>query len=293
LIDPTRRLPASLVEHARTFAAGSTEPVQPRHASTVVLLRDGDGSAGSLLVYLLRRHVDMAFAAGMCVFPGGGVDPRDFDEAPPWAGPSAQEWADLLGVEPPLALALVCAAVRETFEESGVLLAGPSEHALVADTTSPDWERDRLALESRELSFSEFLSQRGLMLRTDLLRLWGSWVTPEFEPRRFDARFFVAQMPTGQVTRDVSTESDQVLWLSLRGAVAAVEGGEMMMLPPTYCTCLELFDLASAEEALAAAADRPGEPVRPEAILDGDGAYLSLPDHLAALGDRIRARVLP
>ncbi|HET7356982.1 MAG TPA: NUDIX hydrolase [Nocardioidaceae bacterium] len=290
-MDPTRRLPQSLAEHARAFATGSTEPVQPRHASTVVLLRDGDGSAGSLQVYFLRRHVDMAFAAGMCVFPGGGVDPRDFDEAAAWVGPSSEQWAALMGVPVELARALVCAAVRETFEESGVLLAGPDEQALVEDTTGADWERDRVALETRELSFTEFLSRRGLVLRTDLLRLWGSWVTPVFEPRRFDARFFVAQMPAGQVTRDVSTESDKVLWLSLREAVTAVEGGAMMMLPPTYCTCLELFDFGSAEDALAAAAERPGEPVRPEAVLDAEGAYLSLPDHLATLGERIRARI--
>lgn len=292
-MDPTRRLPRSLAEHARSFAAEPTDPVEPRHASTVVLLRDGDGSAGSLGVYFLRRHVDMAFAAGMCVFPGGGVDRRDFDEASGWAGPSAEQWAELMGVPVELGRALVCAAVRETFEESGVLLAGPSEQALVEDTTGADWERDRVSLEARELSFTEFLSRRGLVLRTDLLRLWGSWVTPVFEPRRFDARFFVAQMPAGQVTRDVSTESDKVLWLSLREAVAAVEGGEMMMLPPTYCTCLELFDFASADDALAAAADRPTEPVRPEAVLDAEGAYLSLPDHLAALGEHIRARIRP
>ena len=75
-------------------------------------------------VYLLRRQTSMAFAGGMCVFPGGGVDPRDFDHAVAWAGPTPAEWAARLGVEEPMARALVCAAVRETFEESGVLLAG-------------------------------------------------------------------------------------------------------------------------------------------------------------------------
>ena len=291
MIDPTRRLPPGLVEHARAFAMGGQQPVEPRHASTVVLLRDGDGSPGSLQVYLLRRHVDMAFAAGMCVFPGGGVDPRDFDDTVAWAGPSAQRWAELLGVDPALARALVCAAVRETFEESGVLLAGPDPDTLVADTTGADWERDRHRLESRELSFTEFLSGRGLVLRTDLLRLWGSWVTPVFETRRFHARFFLAEMPAGQVTRDVSTEADQVRWLSLREAVAAVEGGAMMMLPPTYCTCLELFDLGSADEALGAAEGRPATAIRPEAVLVGDGAYLSLPEGLVALRERVNARI--
>ena len=100
-------------------------------------------AAGGLEVYLLRRHVDMAFAAGMCVFPGGGVDPRDFDAEIGWVGPTPAEWAALLGTDEAFARALVCAAVRETFEESGVLLAGPTEDSVVEDTTGEDWEEDR------------------------------------------------------------------------------------------------------------------------------------------------------
>ena len=145
-MDPSVRLPDHLVEHALAFADGSKTPAEAKHASTVVLLRSGDGAAGSLEVYLLRRHVDMAFAAGMCVFPGGGVDPRDFDHQIGWVGPSAAEWGALMGVEESLARALVCAAVRETFEESGVLLAGPTSESVVDDTTGEDWEADRRAL---------------------------------------------------------------------------------------------------------------------------------------------------
>src|SRR5690349_11428833 len=96
-----------------------TEPVPAKDASTVVLLREGDGEPGGLQVYLLRRVDQMAFAGGFCVFPGGGVDPRDFDQEIAWAGPDAQEWAALLDTSTSHARALVCAAVRETFEESG------------------------------------------------------------------------------------------------------------------------------------------------------------------------------
>ena len=290
-MDPSVRLPDSLVEHALAYADGTKTPVEPKHASTVVLLRSGDGGPGSLEVYLLRRHVDMAFAAGMCVFPGGGVDPRDFDHQIAWAGPSPAEWADLLGVEQPLARALVCAAVRETFEESGVLLAGPDESTVVGDTTGEEWEADRQALEAREVSFTDFLERRGLVLRTDLLRLWGSWVTPVFEPRRYDTRFFVALMPEGQVTRDVSTESDTVLWMAVRDAIKAVDEKQMLMLPPTYCTCMELFEYGEPTQALAAAADRDLTPVRPEAVAEGDGAYLSIPERLIALGHSVRAQL--
>jgi 8-oxo-dGTP pyrophosphatase MutT (NUDIX family) len=282
-VDPRRRLPDALLEAARGFADGSREPVLPRDASTVVLMRDG---RDDVEVYLLRRHSGMEFAGGFCVFPGGGVDPRDFDTHVGWAGPSAAEWAALLDADEETARALVCAAVRETFEEAGVLLAGPSATTVVDDTTGPEWERGRQALVSRDLAFSEFLEQRGLVLRTDLLRLWGSWVTPAFEPKRFDARFFVAQLPTGQVTRDVSTESDAVVWLSAKEAVQAVLDERITMLPPTYCTCMEVAELPTAAAVLEAASGRDLTPVEPALALDEDGAYLELPQRLLDLGER-------
>jgi 8-oxo-dGTP pyrophosphatase MutT (NUDIX family) len=290
-VDPTRRLPPHLVEHALSFAEGGRDAVEPKHASTVVLLRHGDGAPGGLEVYLLRRHVEMAFAAGMCVFPGGGVDPRDFDADIGWAGPTPRDWGRLLGTDEAFGRALVCAAVRETFEESGVLLAGPTDGSVVDDTTGEDWERDRHRLEAREVSFTEFLERRGLVLRTDLLRLWGSWVTPVFEPRRFNARFFVAELPAGQVTRDVSTESEEVVWLPIRDAVRAVDDGQMLMLPPTYCTCLEMYDFTGPAQALAAAEDRDLAPIEPQAVLDDEGAYLSIPDRLARLGEEVAGRI--
>src|SRR4051795_5118093 len=105
-MDPTRRVPDRLVENARAFVHGSRTPAQPRDASTVVLLRDGDGQEGGLELYLLRRTVDMAFAAGFCVFPGGGVDPRDFDHEVGWVGPAPADWAALFGTSEPQARAL-------------------------------------------------------------------------------------------------------------------------------------------------------------------------------------------
>jgi 8-oxo-dGTP pyrophosphatase MutT (NUDIX family) len=290
-MDATRRLPTELVEHARAFAHGGRQPVEAKHASTVVLLREGDRRPGGLEVYLLRRHVDMAFAAGMCVFPGGGVDPRDFDADIGWVGPTPARWAELLGTDEAFARALVCAAVRETFEESGVLLAGPDADSVVGDTTGPDWEEDRRRLEARELSFTEFLQRRGLRLRTDLLRLWGSWVTPVFEPRRYNARFFVAELPAGQVTRDVSTESDHVVWMPVRDAIRAVDEQQMLMLPPTYCTCLELYDFERPADVLTATEHRDLTSVEPEALVDEDGAYLSIPERLVALAEDVGARM--
>lgn len=247
-------LPERLLATAREFATGERTPAEPRDAATVVLLRE-PASASAPEVYLLRRQTSMDFAGGMCVFPGGGVDRRDFEESVAWAGPTPSQWARTLACAEPLARALVCAAVRETFEESGVLLAGASEDEVVADTTGPEWEADRSALESRELSMTDFLNRRGLMLRTDLLGAYGAWTTPEFEPKRFATWFFVATLPIGQPTRDVSRESDQVMWLPAAEAVARVDQGAVLMLPPTYLTCL---DVARAESAAVGGGRHPG-----------------------------------
>jgi hypothetical protein len=197
----------------------------------------------------------------------------------------------MFGTSEAQARALVCAALRETFEESGVLLAGPTEDTVVADTTGDDWEADRRRLEARELSFTGFLDRRGLRLRTDLLGWWGSWVTPVFEPRRYDTRFFVARLPDGQVTRDVSTESDHVVWMAVRDIVAAVDGGRLAMLPPTYATCLELYDHRTTQEAIAAAASRDRSPILPDMQMDADGGYLRLPERLVALGEHVADRM--
>jgi 8-oxo-dGTP pyrophosphatase MutT (NUDIX family) len=272
------QLPESLVEHARAFTSGSETPAEPRLAATVILLRPGRSGPE---VYLLKRQTSMAFAGGMCVFPGGGVDPRDFDSSVAWAGPAPAEWAARMGVDEPTARALVCAAVRETFEESGVLLAGTSE-AVVGDTTGADWEADRVALESRELSFTEFLTRRDLVLRSDLLRVWAGWQTPIFEPRRYRTWFFVALLPEGQVTRDVSTESDSVTWLPASTAVQRVEDGDLFMLPPTWLTCLEVGEYAGPADVLAAAGDRELEMFTPAVEAEGDGFVLSAPSRFDA-----------
>jgi len=271
-------LPDVVVQQARAFSAGDQQPAEPRDAATVVLLRDGGERPE---VYLMRRQTSMAFAGGMAVFPGGGVDERDFDDAVVdaglWAGPSPAEWATRLGTDEAQARALVCAAVRETYEESGVLLAG-SVDAVVADTTGEDWEADRVALETRALSLTEFLTRRGLVLRTDLLGAWAGWLTPIFEPRRYRTWFFVAALPEGQVTRDVSTESSSVHWVDSLAALDQVDAGELLMLPPTYLTCLDVAQHRRVDDVLAAAGGRTVEMFMPEVVEAADTFTLSRPE---------------
>ena len=258
-------VPAPLVERARAFLAGPREVAVPRHAATVVLLRDGvDGPD----VYLLRRAGTMAFAPGMHVFPGGSVDPRDSEVETAWAGPPPSAWAGRLACDEPLARALVCAAVRETFEESGVMLAGQDDGDVVADTTNDAWERDRLSLLDRSQSMAALLAARGLVLRSDLLSAWAHWITPEFEPRRFDTRFFVAALPVGQRARDVSGEADHAAWVPVATAVSEHLAGRMEMLPPTIAALRELS--AFPDVAAALAAPRVVRPMLPR-LVDDDG----------------------
>ncbi|HET8615238.1 MAG TPA: NUDIX hydrolase [Actinomycetales bacterium] len=251
---PTPVLAARAVE----FAAGriTTPPVQPRLSSTVMLLRDvgpgaSRGGASGVEVFVLRRAATMAFAAQMHAFPGGGVDERDGDLDVPWVGPLPQAWASALGSSETQARELVCAAVRELFEECGVLLAGPDEGSVVADLSDPSWEDDRQALLGRELALSQLLLRRGLVLRADLLRPWAHWTTPVFEPRRYDTRFFVAALPPGQRAREVGGEADRAGWVQASVAAQRFHAGELAMLPPTIITLEELGAVPTVAQALA------------------------------------------
>ncbi|MGH3244116.1 MAG: NUDIX hydrolase [Spirillospora sp.] len=271
------KLPEPFRDRLEDIRAGRIEPVPARHSATVVVLRDHERHG--LQVFLLRRVRSMEFAPGAYVFPGGGVDSRDGDTDVAWSGPSPSEWGRAFNADETLARELVCAAVRETFEETLVLLAGPTAETVVDDTRGEDWEADRQALLNRTLSFGGLLDQRGLVLRSDLLRPWAHWVTPKVEPKRYDTRFFVAAMPEGQRARDVSTEADRVAWVPPAEAAERVRDGEWTMLPPTIATVAELAEFESVADVLAARREIVvQEPVAE--MIDGE-AYLVLPESVA------------
>ncbi len=231
------RLSERAQEWFQALDAGQTPvPAEARPASTVMLVRDGTVGPE---VFMLRRVSSMEFAPNMWVFPGGGVDDRDADTSLPWAGPSPQEWANALVARTEAeARELVIAAAREVFEEVGVLLAGPDEDSVVADVSSPDWAGERQSLLRREQSFAQLLINRGLMLRTDLLRARAHWITPVFEPRRYDTRFFAAMVPDGQVPDNGTTEADVSAWVRAHDLLDDFAAGRAMMFPPTM-VCLE------------------------------------------------------
>lgn len=248
------------------------DPAPAKPSATVMLLRPG-GSGPE--VFVLRRAATMAFAADMLAFPGGGVDPRDVDPRVPWAGPSPEEWALRLRTSVDRARELVIAAVREVFEECGVLLAGPDADTVVADLTAPVWDEERDALLAREQSFAELLIRRDLVLRTDLLGLRAHWTTPECEPKRYDTRFFVARLPEGQVADDRSSEAAVVLWADPRDLLAQHDAGEHLVLPPTRVMLEQLARAGSLEEALGAAAEV--WPVMPRPVEHGGRLWMRAP----------------
>jgi len=260
----TLPMPPSWPARIRAVEAGELTPPVPKPAATVVLLRDGDTGPQA---YLLRRRTSMAFAGGMYAYPGGGVDPRDAEAELGWTGPTPAEWGERLGVDARTAQAVVCAAVRETFEEAGVLLAGPDADSVAGPR---DWSAERAALEAHELSFAEFLGRHGLLLRSDLLAVWARWVTPVFEERRFDTWFFVAALPSGQSAALTVGEADRVAWLSPAEAVEGWTAGRYGMLPPTITVLRELVPARTAAEALTAAAERTVRPILGQAEVAGD-----------------------
>lgn len=242
-----------------------------RDAATIALVRDGDTG---LEVFLLHRVAGMAFAGGMTVFPGGGVDARDAEVDLAWEGPEPSWWAERFHCAEATARSLVCAAIRETFEECGVLLAGPTPHTVVADTSG--YGPARAALVARELSFAEFLAAEGLVLRADLVRPWSHWITPEEEEtRRYDTRFFVAALPEGQIADGVTTEASAVGWQRPPEAIEEWRNGIRGLLPPTWATLNQIE--ACGDVAAVLAAQRDIEPIMPTIVRDGAELRISFP----------------
>jgi 8-oxo-dGTP pyrophosphatase MutT (NUDIX family) len=216
-----------------------------RLASTVMVIRDG---AAGLEVYVLRRVAGMAFAPGMTVFPGGAVDLADNGPFTGWTGPDAAWWAARLGVPAGAASALVVAAVRELFEETGVLLAGP----VIPGRTVELGDAVRLAILDRRGTLASALASADLVLRADLLRPWANWITPAGRPRRYDTFFFAAALPDGQQARQLTSEADHGEWRTPQGLLADHAAAKVQLMPPTIAMLTDLAQFASVEQVLAA-----------------------------------------
>jgi len=260
--------------------AGS--PAPPRDAATVVLLRDG---AAGLELYLIKRSRTVDFMAGAHVFPGGRLD-KAADTSPSALALLGTDVATLQerlgeGLEPRRAAGLYIAAIRETFEEAGVLLG----------RVAPGWSESAARRALAEGALFMTLVER---LDAQALVPWVRWVTPEVSPKRFDARFFLARIPEGQEPRPDGHEAVEGLWISPREALARWEEGDILLAPATAKSIDALADFVSVEQALAAAAGRAPPVAMPVVWNDESGrAYISLPGdprHPApdVLGGRIR-----
>jgi 8-oxo-dGTP pyrophosphatase MutT (NUDIX family) len=240
-----------------------TADVPVRDAATVVLLRDGDDG---IEVWLLTRVTGMVFAGGMTVFPGGRVDEQD--ASLPLIGGDLATLAERFGCDVTTAHALVGAAVRETFEETGVLLTVPAA----------DLGGARADVETGRVSFGELLRANGLAVDAGTLHPWSRWVTPAGEVRRYDTRFFVGALPHAAEAQDVTTESSAASWVGVGAAIEQAQRGDRKMLPPTMMTLASLLPYGSVADAIGSAATRVLDPIRPELRIDGGVISVELPD---------------
>ncbi|GAA2018350.1 hypothetical protein GCM10009740_02670 [Terrabacter terrae] len=255
----------------RWLAGERWDEATPRRASTVMLVRDG---AGGPEVFMLRRVPAMEFAPSMMVFPGGGVDERDGDPTLPWVGPSPTEWARRLGCSPAEAQMFVAAAVREVFEECGVLLAGPSADGPLATVDGPEWLGVRRALVERRVSLDDVLHDKGLVLRSDLVVAKAHWLTPVFEPRRYNTWFFAALMPEQQVADGETTEADHADWFVPSELLRAYAAGSALMLPPTVVCVEEIADARCAADVVVHSDVLPL--VMPQVVSGPEGAAIEV-----------------
>lgn len=218
---------------------------EPRPSATVALIREGENAPQLLM---LRRHAGSAFG-DVYVFPGGVLDACDAKVRDCCGAVDGAQASVCLGVAD--ALDYYSAAIREVFEETGVLLAqGGTEAA----ETSRDGDRRRLI--SGELSWDCFLREHRLSLASDRLHYFAHWVTPEGEPRRFSTRFFLAAMPEGQQASHDGGELTDSCWMMAAEVLEAQRAGRMRLIFPTYRTLKDIAGLKTVEDVIAWAADR-------------------------------------
>ena len=253
-----------------------------RTAATVLVLRD----APDLQVLMLRRHARAGFAASAWVFPGGVVDPADARlAADRWRGIDPPSLADRFSAPPDAVLAFHVAAVRETFEEAGLLFAFDAEGLPVAaDPADADARALRAGLAERSLGaddFAWFLQRRGWVLDLGALTYSARWVTPLAEPRRYDTAFFLAADLAGQVAASDLVETTDQCWIAPAAALAGLADGTFPMIFPTVRTLEALAGQTTSAGAVAAARAQPAIPsVLPHMWVDADGRFtrLSHPD---------------
>ena len=225
----------------------STEPAKPpRAASTILLLRDSVSTAGEIEVFMMVRHYEIDFNSGALVFPGGSVDKGDQEII---ADPSLYSGREGLDAA---TLSFRIAAIRETFEESGILLARPrGSKALVDAKRAGEIEAaHRADLCESKITFLKVLTDNGMVLALDELVPYAHWITPEGMPKRFDTWFFLAAAPPEQAGAHDGKESTDSIWVSPREALEGGDSGRFKLPFPTTRNLIRLGKQANVQAAL-------------------------------------------
>jgi 8-oxo-dGTP pyrophosphatase MutT (NUDIX family) len=241
----------------------------PRPASTVLLLRNGEEG---LEVFMVVRHQEIAFGSGALVFPGGRVDSGDHAIAEqPDLCPDASG-SGVSGLDA-AAMSYRVAAIRETFEECGILLARPRGSAVLLDAARLQAieASQRAPLCQGEITFADVLAVEELELATDVLTPFAHWITPHHVKKRFDTLFFAAPAPLGQAGAHEGSESVDSAWITPGRALSDAEKGRRKLLFPTRLNLLKLSRSATAEAAIEAARVTPPVTVTPEVVGMEDG----------------------
>jgi len=258
-------------------------PLVPRPAATLILARE---VAQGIEVLLLRRSQNAAFGSGAYVFPGGAVDPSDRDQT--WAthcsGIEDAAASRLLKLESG-GLAYWVAAIRECFEEAGMLLAYDGTGDMVA-LDDPDIAREFSALRAQliagTLSFAALCRDRGLRLAFDHLAYFSHWITQQGRPRRFDTRFFVAVAPQGQTPSHDRGETEEGIWIRPAEALERHRRGELNLMFPTIKTLEALARFADTAAVMNHAREpRAMLPMTPRAATGRDGLRMLVPGDYA------------
>ena len=257
----------------------AVEPAPPRPSATVVLAREGAGAAEFFLVH---RHARAAFGASY-VFPGGLVDPGDCEAEAFSRELSAEAANRCLGLAAG-GLDYYCAAIRELFEETGVLLARDAGGAMAAGASiaTAELEAARAALNAGSLRWADFLRERELGLAADALQYFAWWITPRTRPKRFSTRFFLASLPEGQAAAHDGRELTDSRWMTAADALAAHEAGTLVLPPPTRATLADLAGCGTLDELFDWASGRrqAGVPrILPVIVSSGGRESVLMPGH--------------
>ena len=258
----------------------STEPAKPpRAASTILLLRDS--AAGEIEIFMMVRHYEIDFNSGALVFPGGSVDKGDQEII---ANPALYSGGE--GLED-VTLSFRIAAIRETFEESGILLARPSgSQALVDAVRAREIEAaHRADLCDSKISFLKVLTDNGMVLALDLLVPYAHWITPEGMPKRFDTWFFLAAAPPEQAGAHDGKESTDSIWVSPREALEGGDSGRFKLPFPTTRNLIRLGKQPSVQAALDDSKGKAVVTVMPVMTKLNGGRQLRIPLEAGYDGD--------